>query len=46
MPYNEYGNKSAGSVLKWVLVAVAVLVLGYLAFYFFIGKAVVSTVTG
>lgn len=46
MPYNEYGNKSSGGILKWVLIAVAVLVLAYLAFFFFVGKAVVGTVTG
>lgn len=46
MPYNEYGNKRGGNVLKYVLIAVAVLVLAYLAFFFFIGKAVVGTVTG
>lgn len=46
MPYNEYGNKGAGSILKWVLLVVAIAALAYLAFFFFIGKAVVGTVTG
>lgn len=40
------GQKSVGSVLKWVLLAIAGLVLAYLAFFFFVGKAVVGTVTG
>jgi flagellar basal body-associated protein FliL len=46
VPYNEYGNKSAGGLLKWVLIVVVVLALAYLAFFFFVGKAVVGTVTG
>lgn len=44
--YRNDGTKSTGSLLKWVLIAVAVAVVAYLAFYFFIGKAVVGTVTG
>jgi hypothetical protein len=46
MPYNEYGNKRSGGFLKWVVIALAVLAIAYLAFFFFVGKAVVGTVTG
>jgi hypothetical protein len=44
--YRSDGTKKTGSILKWVLIAVAVLVMAYLAFFFFVGKAVVGTVTG
>jgi hypothetical protein len=46
VPYNEYGHNRGGSLLKWALVVIAVLALAYLAFFFFVGKAVVGTVTG
>lgn len=46
MPDNRFVTKSTGGYLKWALIAIAVAVVAYLAFYFFIGKAVVGTVTG
>jgi hypothetical protein len=46
MPYSEYGNRGPGTFLKWAVIAIVVAALAYLAFFFFIGKAVVGTVTG
>jgi hypothetical protein len=44
--YRNDSGKGVGTYLKWAVIAIAVAVIAYLAFFFLVGKAVVGTVTG